>query len=185
MHNVVLFYRHHAMATIRTIVILSGALILHSCASSVRFTSAGGIDYRLLGTHKTTNSVTLETRNRSLTPQEAPADATRVSRTETTLKPTTARFTGIASYYGDEFHGRKTANGERFDQNDFSAAHRTLPFGTMLRVRYLQTDRSVIVRVNDRGPFKENRVLDLSKAAAEELGLVREGTGTVEVVVMQ
>lgn len=160
-------------------------LFLHSCASSVRFTSAGGIDYRLLGTTKTSAPVAAETRTRPAVSHEAPADATRVNRAETTLKPTTARFTGVASYYGDEFHGRKTANGERFDQNDFSAAHRTLPFGTMLRVRYLQTDRSVIVRVNDRGPFKENRVLDLSKAAAEELGLVREGTGTVEVVVLQ
>ncbi len=94
-------------------------------------------------------------------------------------------FYGIASYYGDEFHGRKTASGEVFNQNEFTAAHRTLPFGTIVKVTYPETEKSVIVRINDRGPFKADRVIDLSRSAANELGLVRSGTGAVEVVVMQ
>jgi rare lipoprotein A len=94
-------------------------------------------------------------------------------------------FNGVASYYGDEFHGRKTANGERYDRAEFSAAHRSLPFGTLLKVRNTANDRSVIVRVNDRGPWKETRVLDVSYAAAKELDLIKSGTAQVEAVVVE
>ncbi len=87
---------------------------------------------------------------------------------------------GVASWYGKDFHGRRTANGERYDMNDLTAAHRTLPFGTLLEVRNVRTGRSVVVRVNDRGPFSKSRVLDLSYGAAREIGLVRAGTGPVE-----
>jgi rare lipoprotein A len=74
----------------------------------------------------------------------------------------------VASWYGEEFHGRLTANGEVFNQNDFTAAHRSFPFGTELIVTY--NDKSVRVRINDRGPYKKGRKLDLSKAAADALG---------------
>lgn len=87
----------------------------------------------------------------------------------------------MASYYGRRFHGRLTANGERFDMNALTAAHKTLPFGTQLRVTYPRTGRSVVVRVNDRGPFVSGRDLDLSRAAAEKIGLVQQGHGRVEV----
>ena len=87
---------------------------------------------------------------------------------------------GTASWYGVRFHGRKTANGERFDMNELTAAHPSLPFGTLLEVRNVRSGRSVVVRVNDRGPFSKNRIIDLSFAAAREIGLVRSGTGTVE-----
>ncbi len=88
---------------------------------------------------------------------------------------------GIASWYGRDFHGRRTANGEIFDMRALSAAHRTLPLPTMVRVTNLENGRSVIVRVNDRGPFVKNRLIDLSWAAARELGFVHKGTARVRV----
>ena len=94
---------------------------------------------------------------------------------------------GVASWYGPGFHGRKTASGERFDMNALTAAHRTLPFGTLVRVRSLINGLTVDVRINDRGPFLKRRVIDLSKAAAKALGLLASGTGTkpVELFVVE
>jgi rare lipoprotein A len=89
--------------------------------------------------------------------------------------------TGRASWYGKKFHGRKTATGERFDMYALTAAHKTLPIPSYAQVTNLENHRSVIVRINDRGPFVGNRLLDLSYAAAKELDMHREGTGTVEI----
>lgn len=91
---------------------------------------------------------------------------------------------GIASWYGGKFHGRRTASGERFDMHEFTAAHRTLPFGTIVEVRSLVNDRTVRVRINDRGPHIKNRLIDLSRAAASELGLLGRGKKAVEVRVL-
>ena len=91
----------------------------------------------------------------------------------------------MASYYGRRFHGRRTANGETFDMNGYTAAHKTLPFGTMLRVTNPRSGKSVVVRVNDRGPFVRGRDLDVSRRAAEELGLIRRGHGSVEVEILE
>ena len=88
---------------------------------------------------------------------------------------------GTASWYGLKFHGRRTASGERFDMNELTAAHPSLPFGTLLEVRNLRNGKSVVVRVNDRGPFSKNRILDLSFGAAREVGLVLSGTAPVEI----
>jgi rare lipoprotein A len=85
---------------------------------------------------------------------------------------------GVASWYGPGFHGRRTASGERFNTNSFTAAHRSLPFGTRVRVKNSKTGRSVVVRINDRGPFTRGRVIDLSKAAAQAIGM--GGTARVE-----
>lgn len=87
---------------------------------------------------------------------------------------------GMASWYGGRFHGRKTASGERFDQGDLTAAHRTLPFGAMVCVRSTVTGKTVVVRINDRGPYGEGRVIDLSQAAAQELGMLGLGIKPVE-----
>lgn len=87
--------------------------------------------------------------------------------------------TGIASWYGREFHGRPTSSREVFDMNDMTAAHRTLPFGTNVMVTNLGNDRSVVVRINDRGPFVRGRIIDLSYAAARILGIVGPGTARV------
>jgi len=89
--------------------------------------------------------------------------------------------TGVASWYGEPFHGRKTANGETFDMGEMSAAHKSLPFGTLVRVTNLDDGRSVVVRINDRGPFVAGRIIDLSKAAAAAIGLDRSGTARVEI----
>lgn len=88
--------------------------------------------------------------------------------------------TGVASYYGARFAGRRTANGERFNPREMTAAHKTLPFGTRVRVVNPRNGREVVVRINDRGPFIRGRTIDLSRAAAEEIGIVRAGHGTVE-----
>lgn len=92
---------------------------------------------------------------------------------------------GIASWYGRKFHGRRTSNGETYDMYAMTAAHRTLPLPSYVRVSNLQNGRSVVVRVNDRGPFVQNRLIDLSYAAAEKLDMVRQGTALVEVVAVQ
>lgn len=91
---------------------------------------------------------------------------------------------GVASYYGAKFNGRRTASGERFDMNAFTAAHKTLPFGTKVRVTNPRTGKSVIVRINDRGPYARGREIDVSRAAAVELGLVQRGHGTVELALV-
>ena len=87
---------------------------------------------------------------------------------------------GVASWYGEPFHGRLTANGERYDMHAYTAAHRLYPFGTRLRVINLDNGRSVTVRVNDRGPFVRGRIIDLSLAAATDLGMVPNGTARVK-----
>ena len=92
-----------------------------------------------------------------------------------------ARETGVASYYAHKYHGRTTASGERFDMNDLTAAHKTLPFGTRVRVTNLDNGKSVTVRVNDRGPFVKGRVIDLSLAAAKKVDMVHAGLANVEV----
>ncbi|MFZ4541439.1 MAG: septal ring lytic transglycosylase RlpA family protein [Rickettsiales bacterium] len=92
---------------------------------------------------------------------------------------------GMASWYGPGFHGGKTANGERFDASELTAAHRTLPLPSIVRVTMLSTGKQVYVRVNDRGPFSKNRIIDLSRAAAEKIGLLRSGTAKVRVQYMQ
>ncbi len=91
------------------------------------------------------------------------------------------RERGVASWYGKKFHGQRTANGETYDMYAMSAAHKTLPLPSYLRVRNLNNGKSVVVRVNDRGPFRENRIVDLSYAAAAKLGIIGNGTGIVEI----
>ena len=92
---------------------------------------------------------------------------------------------GIASYYANDFHGKQTSNGEIFDMNALTAAHRTFPFGTKVRVTNLENNKIVVVRVNDRGPFKEGRMMDLSMAAAKEIDLIRTGTARVRLEVLE
>jgi rare lipoprotein A len=92
---------------------------------------------------------------------------------------------GVASYYAGDFHGKRTSNGETFDMNALTAAHRTFPFGTKVRVINLENDKSVIVRVNDRGPFKEGRIMDLSLGAAKAIDLVQTGTARVRLEVLE
>ncbi|MGA9118462.1 MAG: septal ring lytic transglycosylase RlpA family protein [Bacteroidota bacterium] len=107
------------------------------------------------------------------------------SRDRTT--PATKNFEqeGMASYYADEFHGRKTANGEVYDMNSMTAAHQTLPFNSLVKVTNLENGRTATVRINDRGPFKDNRILDLSLAAAKKLGIIVNGTAQVKIQILE
>ena len=91
--------------------------------------------------------------------------------------------TGSISYYADKFHGRKTASGAIFDKNAMTAAHRSLPFGTRVEVTNLENGKSVTLEINDRGPYSDNRILDVSPAAARLLGMLGTGTAKASVVV--
>lgn len=91
---------------------------------------------------------------------------------------------GRASWYGAQFAGRPTASGEKFNPKELTAAHRTLPFGSRVRVTHAGTGKSVVVRINDRGPFHGDRVIDLSQAAAEEIGIRAAGSGRVELALL-
>jgi len=93
-------------------------------------------------------------------------------------------FNGIASWYGPNFHGKFTSNGEKYNMYDLTAAHKTLPMNTILKVTNRRNGKSVIVRVNDRGPFVNNRIIDLSKAAAQHIGMIGTGTSPVHLEVI-
>ena len=92
---------------------------------------------------------------------------------------------GYASYYADKYHGRRTACGEIYDKNKLTAAHRTLPCGTVVRVTNLENGESVVVRINDRGPFVRGRIIDLSYEAARRLKMIRKGVVKVKVEVLR
>ena len=95
------------------------------------------------------------------------------------------RERGVASWYGEPFHGRHTSNGEIYNMYGDTAAHKTLPMGTILLVRNLDNGRSSVVRINDRGPFVRERIIDLSYTKARELGVVARGTARVEIVALE
>jgi rare lipoprotein A len=99
-------------------------------------------------------------------------------------EPAATFETGYASFYHPVFHGRRTANGETFDRHGLTAAHKTLPFGTLVRVTNLRNDRRLVVRVNDRGPLIKNRVIDLTPRAARELGFLANGVTWVKLEVL-
>ena len=100
------------------------------------------------------------------------------------IVPETEIDGGVASYYSNELAGNRTASGERFDPRQLTAAHRTLPFGSKVRVTNMSTGDSVIVRINDRGPFAHGRVIDVSHAAAREIGMHRSGTARVKLALL-
>ena len=131
-------------------------VILTSCSTSIRFSSA----------------------------KWEKSDGRTGSSTGEVIAPGT-KIVGKASYYGDEFHGRQTANGEIYDRNKISAAHKTLPFGTIVKVKNLRNNREIIVRINDRGPFVAGRIIDLSYSAAKELDMLRDGVIDVELTIME
>jgi len=92
----------------------------------------------------------------------------------------TVKEEGVASYYADKFNGRKTASGATFRQNKLTAAHRTLPFGTRVKVKNISNGKTVKVTINDRGPFVQGRTIDLSKKAAQKLGILQQGIAPVK-----
>lgn len=114
--------------------------------------------------------------------QYTPSDWDLIDGTQKTVK---TKVASLASWYGPGFHGNRTANGERYNQWDFTAAHRSLPFGTRVKVTNLSNGRSVVVRVNDDGPHVPGRVIDLSRGAAERIGMVSSGVAPVRLQVLR
>lgn len=113
----------------------------------------------------------------------SPPAKTLVIPTEDGVEAVRLIENGSASWYGPNFHGRLTANGERFDMHGMTAAHRTLPFNTLVLVENVNSGKSVLVRINDRGPFAKNRVIDLSKKAAREVGMIGPGVANVNLYI--
>lgn len=143
--------------------LFAALLLVGSCSSSRRFTNAG---------------------SSSDPAHPAPTGTSSMSST-TANGAVLLTLEGVASYYADEFHGRLTSNGETYDMNGLTAAHRTFPFGTRVRVTNLENKLTVVVRVNDRGPFKEGRVIDLSLGAAKALAMIGPGTVRVKLEVLE
>jgi rare lipoprotein A len=112
------------------------------------------------------------------------APSTRFATKTATTKSANS-LEGYASYYAVEFHGRKTASGETYDMHAMTAAHRTLPFGTIVRVTNTSNGKTVVVRINDRGPFKDERIIDLSLSAAKQIGLIGPGTAWVRLEILE
>jgi rare lipoprotein A len=148
-------------------VLVTLCLVLVGCASSPRF-----------ATRSTPPSPRGEGTSETAKPGEPKPTHNTSGKILLTLE-------GVASYYADDYHGKQTSNGEVFDMNDLTAAHRTFPFGTKVRVTNLENKKSVVVRVNDRGPFKEGRIIDVSLAAAKELDLIKIGTAKVKLEVLE
>ncbi len=119
-----------------------------------------------------------------LTVSAAAQDAEITDATSVDVDTETELGGGMASYYGDELAGNRTASGERFNPSQLTAAHRSLPFGSMVRVTNTSNGDSVIVRINDRGPFSHGRVIDVSHAAAREIGMHRSGTARVKLALL-
>ena len=101
--------------------------------------------------------------------------------TETKADKKTKTEKGIASYYGDKYNGKPTASGENYNSKLLTAAHRTLPFGTIVTVTNLKNGKKTVVKINDRGPFKKERIIDISFLAAQQLDLIRDGITEVEI----
>ena len=119
-----------------------------------------------------------------LTVSAAAQDAEIANDTAVAIDEETEIDGGMASYYGNELAGNRTASGERFDPSQLTAAHRSLPFGSKVRVTNTSNGDSVIVRINDRGPFSHGRVIDVSTAAAREIGMHRSGTARVKLALL-
>ncbi len=152
-------------------------LLVTGCTSSMRFSSS--LASGQIGSYPSIQKASHSIR---FTPSKLSDNEKSTVSPNDTIPST---FSGLASYYGNEFNGRLTSSGEIFDQSRFTAAHRSLPFGTFLLVTNLKNNASVVVRINDRGPFKMERVLDLSLAAAEELDMLRAGVQEVSVRVIE
>lgn len=111
--------------------------------------------------------------------------ASRYTMQDSSFKNSEKVQVGVASFYGIEFHGRPTSSGEVYDMNALTGAHPTLPLGTLVKVTNLANNKSIVVRINDRGPFKKNRIIDVSYEAAKQLGFLNEGTALVKIEVVK
>jgi rare lipoprotein A len=111
--------------------------------------------------------------------------AVRVKASQQSSATAKSKNAGFASFYAKKFHGRRTASGEIFNNNALTAAHKSLPFGTLVKVTNLRNKTSVVVRINDRGPFVRGRIIDLTRSAAKKIGLLHAGTARVKLEVLK
>jgi len=157
------------------LVLLVVSLFVFSCSSTIRYSSSTNKQYSY-------KNQTLQKEPKSL--DEPLFDSLEVESDNTEYE-LSLHSTGKASFYGNKFNGRKTASGERFDNSKYTAAHKKLPFGTKVVVENVVNKKRVTVRINDRGPFTKNRILDVSLQAAKELDFVRQGTATIRIYTMK
>lgn len=162
------------------ILILSGACLLASGLVPVEAGTRNPVNSTASSKHSRSSTVH-STENRKW---RGSTKSERTSQTASRSKYSGRTLHGKASFYGGKWHGRKTANGEIYNQNSMTAAHKTLPFNTRVRVTNLKNGRSVVLRINNRGPFKPGRIIDVSVAAANQLGMVKSGVVPAKVEVL-
>ena len=170
------------MTALRLAILAALCVVATGCASMDRSGTRPG---RAEGTGTPPPSTTEGTGTRPQAPAAPPATGAKPATPATPAPPRASVQTGKASWYGDAHHGKKTASGEAYDMAELTAAHRSLPLGTRVRVVNLENGRSVVVRINDRGPFARGRIIDLSRAAARELGHLGSGVFTVRIEVLE
>jgi rare lipoprotein A len=166
---------------LRSFKILSAILlfagIISGCSQAARFTAE----------HPNSKpNTSSETRKKYQQSNEDTNESSAIiSRINRNNGSSSARIHGYASYYSDQFHGKPTASGEIYDKGQLTAAHPTFPFGSLVAVHNLKNGKTVVVRINDRGPFKEGRIIDLSKSAAEALDMIADGIVEVEIELVE
>lgn len=160
------------------ILILSGACLLASGFVPVEAGSRNPVNSTASSKHSRSTTAHATDKQKWRGSAKSERTATRSS------KYSGRTLHGKASFYGGKWHGRKTANGEIYNQNSMTAAHKTLPFNTRVRVTNLKNGRSVVLRINNRGPFKPGRIIDVSVAAANQLGMVKSGVVPAKVEVL-
>ena len=162
-----------------TTSLIAGALLITGCSSKKKSVDSSDINriYKNTSNSKIRNSKAMH--RATLRPYTVFGE-----RYYPFIANVSDEFTGIASWYGPNFHAKKTSNGETYNMYALTAAHKTLPMNTVLRVDNLENNRSVVVRVNDRGPFVDGRIIDLSNTAAHKIDMVRKGTARVKITVL-
>ncbi len=157
------------MRTAVVVVLIAG--LFAACSPSPRYTRA--------------RQVPEEVRETTVLPGNEPYTVNGITYEPLEKAPIGKKYRGTASFYGEDFHGKNTSTGETYDMYGLTAAHCTLPLNTWVEVRNLANRRTVIVRVNDRGPFVDNRIIDLSYGAAREIHMIEDGVQEVEITVLR
>jgi rare lipoprotein A (peptidoglycan hydrolase) len=169
---------------IGTLLILATSLA--GCAAAPKYTNSSGASSRPGPSGRTGSSTPAQTTPQPRTPDRLPAQSRVTGRVPDGPERWGDHYLrGLSSYYGPGFHGKKTANGEIFNMYKLTAAHRTLPLGTKARIWNVENGRSCVVIINDRGPFIEGRILDLSYAAGLELEMVVQGVTMVQIQILK
>jgi rare lipoprotein A len=173
-------------------VILSVVLIFQSCSVAPRYVTKHHEEKSKIAPPTAKKSKLVEEKKKNSKENKSDrlssdenAEPAKNSETSPQKLENIFQQTGLASYYANKFQGHRTANGERYNMRGFTAAHLTLPFNTKVKITNLNNNLSVIVRINDRGPHSKSRIIDLSRAAAEQIGLIRQGICKVRIEIVE